>query len=731
MFESKTEKRLSFGPLTLRYVFFAFVALMIGVAAAEFFITEKEWITYTVFGILSAFAVLAFILGGLKARSVALVCLIACLTGFCAFFIQKNFIESQQTGYRKVYLTGYTSELTEVSGTRLHGYLRDCTVEFGDGSRLALRGQVSVDYYGVSENMSMGPGYKISFECMIADVFVYRDGIDTYAFRNDCFYNIEEITGEIKIEEGKPELNEVIRGYISDRYELYLSEDNYGVAMAIVLGDRSTLSGELNESYRKSGLAHLFSVSGLHVGFISVTISWVLKKLRLKRIATFIIVTAAMTGYGWICNFPSSVIRAILMSSLGILVKYREPDMLTNISFAGLVMVLADPVVMFDGGFQMSFAAVAGMATIGNYLNAMYLRRRKTGKAAGVVSAASACIGATLGTMPFVMIYYGEISLISLFCNMITVSLMSVIFVMLILFLLPFFGPFLIIPDMILIVINKVLAFASSWSMATIESGTMGITAIIYFLLILVIVGEIGVKGRRKRIMAAVMSVAVVVGLIFSWLPESFENKVVASEYGYTLFISEEGGAVVFSELKNSHASYKIVDELKKYGNTEYDLVITDISATSPDALSVLIKNENAALRSVYIPETEKEEYEAYYLAVSAGILSEKPPSSRGINVISEYYFTHSSLNIGVYIGTRVYFCGREYLIPSDRSEYADEFLSRVMRPIGFIAVKPRLTELYSGKNVAQVVTEGFGYAENIYSCSMEGDYEVYPGRAG
>lgn len=90
--------------------------------------------------------------------------------------------------------------------------------------------------------------------------------------------------------------------------------------------------------------------------------------------------------------------------------------------------------------------------------------------------------------------------------------------------------------------------------------------------------------------MAAVMSVAVVVGLIFSWLPESFENKVVASEYGYTLFISEEGGAVVFSELKNSHASYKIVDELKKYGNTEYDLVITDISATSPDALSVLIK---------------------------------------------------------------------------------------------------------------------------------------------
>ena len=90
MFENKTEKRLSFGPLTLRYVFFAFVALIIGVAAAEFFITEKEWITYTAFGILSAFAVLAFILGGLKARSVALVCLIACVTGFCAFFIQKN-----------------------------------------------------------------------------------------------------------------------------------------------------------------------------------------------------------------------------------------------------------------------------------------------------------------------------------------------------------------------------------------------------------------------------------------------------------------------------------------------------------------------------------------------------------------------------------------------------------------------------------------------------------------
>lgn len=101
MFESKTEKRLSFGPLTLRYVFFAFVALMIGVAAAEFFITEKEWITYTVFGILSAFAVLAFILGGLKARSVALVCLIACLTGFLRFFYSEKLYRVTADGLQK------------------------------------------------------------------------------------------------------------------------------------------------------------------------------------------------------------------------------------------------------------------------------------------------------------------------------------------------------------------------------------------------------------------------------------------------------------------------------------------------------------------------------------------------------------------------------------------------------------------------------------------------------
>lgn len=714
-------EKQSIGVVTLRYLFFIALALIAGIYTAYEWQNDKEWKIAVVVALLACFVFIGFFTGKDKLKIVATVCAIACVVGFGVFQIQYSYIESQRIGSKAVILKGYACELTELNGNRLHGYLRNCEIVSADGKTEKLRGCVSVDAYGVSEALRISPGDIIEMKCKVNDVFVFREGIDTTALRQSNFYCISEIIGQIAIVKGKPNIRESVREYISDRYTLYLSEDNYGVAMAIVLGDRSMLSDELSTSYRKTGLAHLFSVSGLHVGFIAGCLSWILKKLRLKRYATFCVVTIGMIAYGWICGFPYSVVRAILMSSLSILVLYREADLLSNISFAAICMMLFNPLVIFDGAFQMSFGAVFGIATIGNQINALYKRRQKNGRLQGFFGSLSACGGATLGTLPFVLIYYGEISLVSPLCNLLTVSVMSVVFVLLIIGLVPFLSWSLLIPNLMISGVNGMLQWASGLSFATVNANAFGYTAIFFFVLMMLTCGEIGLKGKKKICVSLILIVIIVTGTFVTAIPERTRDKVVYTEYGYAIFVSDEGDIALVTDLKSVYTAYKIIDDLKVYGDVGYDLYISDSSKTSPSAISVLIKEKKVCLERVCFLDEKAENAEAYYVAAAKENLIEDIRDYKGFGIIAEY-LNQGSLK--KYIGLRVFFNNKEYMFAE--TENYIEFLSRRSASLGFVVCgESRLKEI-DELTTGLVVTSGYGYSSGAYGCRREGRLEIY-----
>ena len=137
-----------------------------------------------------------------------------------------------------------------------------------------------------------------------------------------------------------------------------------GVLAAMVLGDRSVLSRQLNAAYRAAGLSHVLVVSGMHVSILCGEVfvrrkkeqSYASRRLRALWRAVLALLLVGITG------FTPSVLRAavvVWVASLGVWV-YGAPDALTSLGLAGVALTLGNGYAICDIGFELSFSAVLG-----------------------------------------------------------------------------------------------------------------------------------------------------------------------------------------------------------------------------------------------------------------------------------------------------------------------------------------------------------------------------------
>ena len=140
-------------------------------------------------------------------------------------------------------------------------------------------------------------------------------------------------------------------------------EDSVGFLQSITTGDRTNLSEEARNDLSVSGASHVIAISGMHVTILVMALFFVVG--RGKRTAAFvclpiILFFVLMTGAS------PSVVRAAIMQLLLLFapVFWRENDPPTSLSAAGLVLLAINPWVIANVGFQLSFAAVAGLILV-------------------------------------------------------------------------------------------------------------------------------------------------------------------------------------------------------------------------------------------------------------------------------------------------------------------------------------------------------------------------------
>ena len=221
----------------------------------------------------------------------------------------------------------------------------------------------------------------------------------------------------------------VWRQQIREMLESCFPEDVFPFTKALLLGDSSDLDYGTDTAFKLSGIRHIIAVSGLHISILYSLISFLTAR---KRWLTALVGVPALALFAAVAGFTPSVVRACIMVGLMILAGLvgREYDPPTELAFACLVMLAANPLVITSASFQLSAGCVAGILLFNAPIQA-WLRSRfqKPGKVLNwFCTSVSVTLSAMSLTTPLSALYFGAVSLIGVVTNLLTLWLVNLVF---------------------------------------------------------------------------------------------------------------------------------------------------------------------------------------------------------------------------------------------------------------------------------------------------------------
>lgn len=204
----------------------------------------------------------------------------------------------------------------------------------------------------------------------------------------------------------------------------------YGYTSAMVLGKKTAISKRTKQHFSAAGASHLLAVSGLHVGIIYGSLCLLLFPFsphsRTRKIASIVIIVL-LWGYAYLCGLPASIIRAVTMFSISAIgmALGQKIQSLNTVFCTAFIMLLYNPYYLFEIGFQLSFGAVIGIILLYPKLyQSLSCKHTLTGWLWGMLCVSTA---AQIGTLPFILYYFGSFPLYFLLTNALLIPLSTLL----------------------------------------------------------------------------------------------------------------------------------------------------------------------------------------------------------------------------------------------------------------------------------------------------------------
>ncbi len=155
-----------------------------------------------------------------------------------------------------------------------------------------------------------------------------------------------------------------VREQISYRFAQHLSRENAAVGTAMILGDRSAIPIDVRDAYIISGAMHVLSISGLHVGILAACLTFVLRLTPLSPTTSLVLATGTIWLYATLTDFGPPVLRASIFCTIwaAAALQFRRSSLLNVASVTAVMLLLWNPLLLFDVGARLSFLAILGMA---------------------------------------------------------------------------------------------------------------------------------------------------------------------------------------------------------------------------------------------------------------------------------------------------------------------------------------------------------------------------------
>lgn len=353
--------------------------------------------------------------------------------------------------------------------------------------------------------------------------FSYADSRERYLFTKGISYTAK--AEAITVTDNAPSVFQKIRVKSRNIMLRYMDKEDAAVCMSLVFGDKSTLSSKTADETAGAGLAHVFAVSGLHVGFLAAIISYLLKKCRVLPVPRLIVTVSVLLLYGILTGFPAGIKRAVIMFFIYefAVIVARKKDSLVTLSAAVFLIVLTDPKELFDIGFLMSAGSVAGIVLFYRPLYSV-VSKMPYGIAKRLLMYPYGLLCVTLSanvfTLPLSFSAFGVFTPYAVVGNLLVLPVLSVVFPMLFVavalsLIFNGFGILFYVIKYPIIAIRLFSSLVSSWPGAQMEASGLGLAAVFYVLFFIVAGRFLTIDKKFKIPACGALALSAVLTVLF------------------------------------------------------------------------------------------------------------------------------------------------------------------------------------------------------------------------
>ncbi len=216
---------------------------------------------------------------------------------------------------------------------------------------------------------------------------------------------------------------------IENNIKKLFQKQEAGILNGILLGNNQNIDEKIKEEFRNSGIYHILVVSGAHMTYIILGITYLLDKINISSKKKVILKILGIVFFMLITSNSISVSRAGIMGiiALGASFFYRKRDTINSVCLSMLIILICNPYSINSISFQLSYGGVIGILAL-NKPYAKLLRRMKLNKK--ISEMVSVILSAQTMIIPIMIINFHTISLTFLFANMIVSYLIGIIIIL-------------------------------------------------------------------------------------------------------------------------------------------------------------------------------------------------------------------------------------------------------------------------------------------------------------
>ncbi len=169
-----------------------------------------------------------------------------------------------------------------------------------------------------------------------------------------------------------------LKNILLEKIYKILPQEEAGMCICLLLGDKSGISDEVNNSFRQANLSHILAISGAHISYILLGLSTILSCLNIHKKWINIFTIIFLFVFMFLAGASPSIVRACIMAILNLVANiiFVKSDTFNNLGTSAFVILAFNPYAILDISFQLSFAGTIGIVAFTELLYNIKLKRK-------------------------------------------------------------------------------------------------------------------------------------------------------------------------------------------------------------------------------------------------------------------------------------------------------------------------------------------------------------------